>query len=382
MRILLNEMKKIFHPIMLLIAILINVLMYNLFIDIHISNFLDDPSGKSIYRIGIEMIEKYGHELDEHEFADFKLVYQQEVKKADKWIQENQELSDLGIASYKEFREVDIDINSDFEKVRYKIVKGIDLFREIPLRESIIERMEFLEERYGYSRISGTPTKEQELRIKEVVGSRAVNSFLPDLVQFNFFEISKGIMITILVSVLFIVSPIFIKDYKNKLVSLQYTSAVGRSLFKWKVAAGLLSAFIITTVQIIVYYSIYSTIDIGMFLKSGVNSFMGSLYWYDVTFLQLIMVTLALTYVLALSVALMAIVVSSICKNYISIIGIQLPIFVIICFLVLNGYLLSQAFYLYRSQLMVAALYSVIVFLPLIATFWKWRREKKQDILY
>lgn len=350
--------------------------MYNMFIEFHISYFPGGRPATDDYRIGVEMVEKYGHELDEQELMDFKKVYQQEVKKADQWIQENQELSKLGITSYKEFQGKNTGVH---DKVFFD--EGIDLFWELPQREKIIEGMESIEERYADTSIY--QSEEKQLRVKEILDSGTMNSIFPAYpVELNFIGISQNIMVTILVSVLFMVSPIFIKDYKNKMVSLQYTSTVGRDLFKWKIAAGLLSAFLITTVQLIVYYSIYSTNEIGMFLNSKINSFMGwGFYWYDFTFLQLIMVTFALTYVLALSMALIAIFVSSVTKNYISIIGIQLPILVIIWHLVVEGYLLSEAFYLFRSQLMVAALYSLIVFPPVIVIFWKWRRERKQDIL-
>jgi hypothetical protein len=385
LQILLQEMKKIFHPVMLLILVLINVLMYYVFIEFHISYFPNGRPATDDYRIGIEMVEKYGHELDQQEFADFKVVYQQEIKKADELIQANQVLSEMGITSFKEFQELGPGANSAFDDVRDKLIfeDKIDLFWELPQREKIIEDMEHVEERFGYSYIGAKPTKKQELRIKEVVNSGTFNSIFPAYpVEDNFLAITKYITITILLSVLFMISPIFIRDYKNNMVCLQYTSKTGRSLFKWKIGAGLLSAFLITTVQIGVYYSIYSTNDIGMFLNSGVNSFMGRLYWYDITFLQLINITIGLTYLVTLSMALLSIFVSSIAKNYISVIGIQLPIFVIICFLVMDGYLMGEAFSIYQSQFLVASLNILIVFLPLVLIILKWRRERKQDILH
>ncbi|GIN64404.1 hypothetical protein J27TS8_43970 [Robertmurraya siralis] len=83
-----------------------------------------------------------------------------------------------------------------------------------------------------------------------------------------------------------------------------------------------------------------------MFLNNGINSFMGSIYWYDLTFQKLIMMTIILTYVLVLSFALLAIVVSNICKHYISLIVLQLPIFVTICILITRGYLLGEAYHI------------------------------------
>lgn len=385
MRILLQEMKKIFHPVMLLICVLINVLMYYIFIEFDISYFPNGRPATDVYRIGIEMVEKYGHELDEQEYEDFKQVYKEEVKKADQYIQQNDEWAEVGITTYQEFRDMDFGVNPALDEVRDKLIfeQGIDLFWEIPEREHIIEEMKFLEERYGYSYLAGTPTKQQDERIKEVVNSGTVYSIFPAYpVEDNFFSISKSIMITILVSILFMVSPIFLRDFKNNMVSLQYTTKTGRAIFKWEIVAGLVSSFLITTVLVVVYYGIYFTNDIGMFLKSGVNTFMGSTYWYDFTFLQLILLTIGLTYVLALFLSLIAIFTSSICRNYIAIIGILLPIFVLICMLINRGVLLGDAFLIYHSQIFFAFLYSVIVLVPIIVIIWKWKREKVVDIFH
>lgn len=385
MRIILQEIKKIFHPVMLLLLILINMLMYYIFIDFDISVFPNGRPATDVYHIGIEMVGKYGHELDEEELEDFKKVLQQETKKADEYIQSDQEFTEQGITSYKEFQETrngdDVDPATEQLVSRIMFDEGVDLFWEIPQREDIIEDMEKVNERYGYAYLDGIPTAKQENRIQEVVNSGAVNAIFPSYpVEDNFRTISKSIAITILLSVIFMISPLFIRDYKNNMVGLQYTSKIGRSLFKKKIVAGMLSAFFITTLLVIVYYSLYSTNNIGMFLRSSVNTFMGSLYWYDLSFLQLIIITIVLTYVLALSMALMAIFVSSICKNYISIIGIQLPLYVLVCWLILDRSLLSDALLIWVSQWKVGILYSIIIIFPIIAIIWKTMKEKKQDI--
>lgn len=386
MRVILQEMKKIFHPVMLLLLVLINLLMYYIFIDFDISVFPNGRPSTDIYHIGIEMVEKYGHELDDEEFEDFKKVLQQEIKNADKYIQSDQEFAEQGITTYEQFQEMGTpgNVNPAIEKLHSRILEeGIDLFWEIPERESIIEEMEKVNERYGYADIYGTPTEKQENRIQAVVNSGAVNAIFPSYpVGYNLQTISASIAITILISVLFMISPLFIRDYKKNMVSLQYTSKTGRSLFKKKIAAGMLSAFFITTLLIIVYYSLYSTNNIGMFLSSSVNTFMGPLYWYDLSFLQLIIITIVLTYVLALSMALMAMFVSSICKNYISIIGIQLPLYVLVCWLIMSRALMSDALLISSSQWKLGILYCIIVIFPVSAIIWKVMKEKKKDILY
>ncbi|MED3550797.1 hypothetical protein [Cytobacillus praedii] len=386
MRIIIEEMKKIFHPVMLLICLLINLLMYYIFIDFDISVFPNGRPATDMYNIGIEMVDKYGHELDKNELKNFTKVLHQEIKKADKYIQADKEFSNLGITSYREFidkRNGDQE-NPEIEQLSSKIMfdKEIDLFWEIPQRENVIEKMEFVNERYGYSDLVQLPTSKQDQRIQEIIQSGKVNAIFPSYpVEYNFQTISQSIAITILVSVIFMISPIFIRDYKNNMFGLQYSSKIGRGLFLKKVTAGMLAAFIITTFLIIVYYGLYSTNDIGMFLESEINSFMGTVYWYDFSFLQLIIMTILFTYVIILSFSLLAIFVSSICKNYISIIGIQLPLFAVLYWLIKKRVLPVEAFHLTSSQWEIGMIYSIMIIIPISVISWVVRNRQTKDIL-
>ncbi|WP_419394004.1 hypothetical protein [Cytobacillus praedii] len=386
MRIIIEEMKKIFHPVMLLICLLINLLMYYIFIDFDISVFPNGRPATDMYNIGIEMVDKYGHELDENELKDFTKVLQQEIKKADKYIQADKEFSNLGITSYREFIDMrkENQENPEIELLSSKIMfdKEIDLFWEIPQRENVIEKMEFVNERYGYSDLVQLPTSKQDQRIQEIIQSGKVNAIFPSYpVEYNFQTISQSIAITILVSVIFMISPIFIRDYKNNMFGLQYSSKIGRGLVLKKVTAGMLATFIITTFLIIVYYGLYSTNDIGMFLESEINSFMGTVYWYDFSFLQLIIMTILLTYVITLSLSLLAIFVSSICKNYISIIGIQLPLFAVLYWLIKKRVLPVEAFHLTSSQWEIGMIYSIMIIIPISVIGWIVRNRQTKDIL-
>ncbi len=371
---------------MLLICLLINLLMYYIFIDFDISVFPNGRPATDMYNIGIEMVDKYGHELDENELKDFTKVLQQEIKKADKYIQADKEFSNLGITSYREFIDMrkENQENPEIDLLSSKIMfdKEIDLFWEIPQRENVIEKMEFVNERYGYSDLVQLPTSKQDQRIQEIIQSGKVNAIFPSYpVEYNFQTISQSIAITILVSVIFMISPIFIRDYKNNMFGLQYSSKIGRGLVLKKVTAGMLATFIITTFLIIVYYGLYSTNDIGMFLESEINSFMGTVYWYDFSFLQLIIMTILLTYVITLSLSLLAIFVSSICKNYISIIGIQLPLFAVLYWLIKKRVLPVEAFHLTSSQWEIGMIYSIMIIIPISVIGWIVRNRQTKDIL-
>ena len=122
------------------------------------------------------------------------------------------------------------------------------------------------------------------------------------------------------------ITPIYLRDNKDRINYLQYTSRIGRNIFKKKIAAGILASFIMVTLQLICFFSLYSTNNTSMFFNSNINSIYNSIIsWYDLTFIQYISLTVMGIYILALVFTLVSMLVSSIGQNYITVIGIQLP---------------------------------------------------------
>lgn len=384
LRIIWQEMKKIFRPIMLIMLILINLLMYYIFIDFDISYFANGRPAKDYYEISSEMIEDYGRKLDEKEYDDFKQAYQEALDRADAYIQKLDEAQQTDVASYAELVELNNknDLSSPERQLYDKLLSEKEIGWEIQTREGIMEDMDSAGTDFGYGYISGKPSERQEARINDLLEDESFRSIFPAYpVGDNFHSISQNICLTILVSILFMILPITIRDYKNRMIDLQYTSRAGRKLFIKKAAAGVLSAFIIATVLLCVYYGLYFTNNITIFLNSDINSFLGYPYWYNLTFWQLILIVIGLTYILALSTALCAIFISSISKNYISVIGLQFPIFACICWLLTQRMLLGNALAIDHPQPQFFFTYGVIIILPAVAILWKKQREQQRDIL-
>src|SRR5690606_8517626 len=81
MQILLHELKKIFSWKILLLLLLINTILYFLLIEFEIKYFPNGRPDLDLYRVGVEMVEKYGTRIDDHEFADFEKIYEEKKKK-------------------------------------------------------------------------------------------------------------------------------------------------------------------------------------------------------------------------------------------------------------------------------------------------------------
>src|SRR5690606_31277622 len=101
------------------------------------------PNGRPAldsYRVGVEMVEKYGTTMSQEELVDFEKVYESRVNDADEFIQSRQDMEEAGIGSYQEFKEIDFENQAQAE-VHSKVVfeEKIDIFWELQAREHLLE---------------------------------------------------------------------------------------------------------------------------------------------------------------------------------------------------------------------------------------------------
>ena len=153
MRILWNEVKKIFTWKTMLLLIFINTLLYFLLIEYYIEHF---TSGDNIYSydLGVEMVEKYGAKMDEHEFIDFQKTYEDKVEEANLYLQSREDAVGIGLDTYEKFQAYDW-WNSSKEASAFRddvfFDKSVDLFWELQEFERLIT---FYNYRKSYSRCS------------------------------------------------------------------------------------------------------------------------------------------------------------------------------------------------------------------------------------
>ena len=380
MNIILNELKKIFNIKSVILLVLINIVMYFLFIEFNITNFPNGRPALDIYNMFVEMENTYGEFMDEEEFEDFKLKYEEAVKEADEYIQSRKDFKMAGINNYEDFANMDHE-NEELYELYSDVIfkKKIDVFWELPWREEYIRYYENKEELM----LEPSSNEKQELRIKEILDKGLETSVFNDVIFSNYNEFIKSAAKTILLSVMFIITPIYLKDNKDKINYLQYTSKTGRKIFKKKIFAGVLASFILVTVQFICFFIMYSTNNTSMFFNCNINSIYNSIIsWYDLTFIQYIALTVIGTYILAFVFTLIPMLVSSISKNYITAIGVQLPI-ALFSFTILLKYLIDYMTSIFRfPKYFTGLFYMILIFASTISMIIRWKREKRADILY
>src|SRR5690606_28046351 len=90
--------------------------------------------------------------------------------------------------------------------------KKIDIFWELPWREEYIKYYED-KERLMLAQASNS---KQELRIMEILNKGLETSVFNDVIFSNYNHFIKNVTITILLSVMFIITPTYLRDYLVK----------------------------------------------------------------------------------------------------------------------------------------------------------------------
>ncbi|MEI2666060.1 hypothetical protein [Rossellomorea sp. LJF3] len=219
----------------------------------------------------------------------------------------------------------------------------------------------------------------QKKQLKELKEAGQVDMY-PEVSLRNMEEIFRNIAIVVLISVLLIVSPMFLSDRSKQMTELQYTSRTGRHLFRKKFAAGMFSSFIVMTVLLAVYLSFYSLNDPSAFFEVPINSFIAAHYWYHLTFFQYIVLSIVAIYVLGFILTIISMGISTLVPSFISLIGIQV---IVVLTLLIFGlkYMLSLMVSMGVPIWLVPVLYGILIMGVILITWRLWMRERKLDIV-
>lgn len=388
MRIIANEIKKIFNLTNILVVIVASFLIWNLFIYFEIEHF---PNGSAVhgYDNAVLMLNKYGTSMNEDEFKDYKKIREEKYKEATNYLLNSKEAISLGISNYDEFRDA-IENGSSTEEREKRVwdlhskiyfEDNVRTFWDLQAMDYEIDRYEDKENWVGLGREYITK-KHQLERQNEVINSEQSNSPLNSIILNNYNDLILGVSVLILISVAIMISPIFSSDNRNKVNYLQYSSKIGRKLFKKKIISGLISTVLIITVQLGIFFIIYKSNDTLMFWDCSINSvFSNVLSWFDLTFGQYIILSVVITYIAALVYCAVVMFVSSKAINHIALIGIQIPVLFSLAPVLselTQVVSLGTSVYVPKHTLPMGLLISLIVGGILIATAYK--KEVRQDI--
>lgn len=316
------EFKKFFTWPVIILALVANVLLFQLLISFDLKYFPNGRPAKDLFGVEREMIEKYGESLNGKEYQDFVSMYEKRVADADEFLQKNQKAIAAAVSTYQEYRNSNRDNQAIHALQDYLMFEeGIDLFWELQARESVMEsykyRVETLE---AEGRDFSDKGKE---RVQEMI-TNGKFSYYESMVLDNFSTYSSNVLIIILFTISIVLSPIFLRDKMRRVIPLQYTSKIGRRIFNEKYLAGLVMTGLLLTLLVIIYSGLYLTNDTSRYFFMHLYSMSLMVPWYDLTFAQYITLTIIAIYVIGFIFGIITMMTSAIVKNYIAQIGCQI----------------------------------------------------------
>ncbi len=388
MGIIKNELKKIFNIKSLLVVLVISFVIYNMFIKFYIEIFPNGRPTLDVYDIAKKFVEEEGINTSEvgiDYFLDLKEKYEEE---ANNYLLNNATAKELGITTYEELQNVGVSkTGSDSERE----IKAHELHSNILFDEVVdsfwkLQGIDSFIQFYESSIISNSLlSEEQNKRINEIVNSYNFRDTIPYFVLENY----NGFIFTstslIVISIIFLLSPIFTKDKHRNLEQIQYTTKRGRKLYKDKIITSLISSAIIVTVELGILFSLYLTREntVEMFYNSSINSWMAMGFnWFNLTFKEYIFLTIALIYIFALCLSIFTAFISRKSSRYITLIGISL-ILTIGFFKVVTSetLLLGGIGWIYRPKFLVLGFIIIMALVGISLIIIQNRNEKKRNIL-
>ncbi|WP_297632176.1 hypothetical protein [uncultured Clostridium sp.] len=381
MRIILNEIKKIFNLKSLIIGLIISIIMFGVFSAYFIKNFPDgQPAGCDLEMMK-ELRMKYGTTLNTEEEKELGSTYLKEKEnEADQYIQNHKEAQRLGVTSYKGIRKHLAELkekneNDEIEQLYFKMS-----FEEDSQELWNMQGINYVNEVLTFNSRYNTDYKEKKKidRFNEIANREV--SLITEIVIDNFDSYIEGVGAIVIFLIMFFLGTVFIKDRKEKVDYIQYTSKIGREITKKKIVAAMISALLITTttiaISMIVYFVKCGTTE---FFNVDINSVFNKEYIIDITYLQFIILKIIIIYVIGIITAIVTLIISKTGKSYLAILSIGIMSFAFIN-IITKDIILNNILELSRNQGIVFGSIGILILIGIVGCIKL--KKKEIDILY
>ncbi len=393
MRIVFYEMKKIWSVKLLLIVTLLCGLFYAIFMEFNIEYFPNGHPATEEVDYSIEMTQRYGPTLEDDEFSEFMKTREELISEAEMYIKTNPIFSEVGIYTYADYQEMSQ--KRDQTEAEYN-AEWILLKEECGFVQFKLQTLDRIEEcyynypEYKLEGLISEATSEKELaRLMEIQETKEYRNIMDGYVFEDTVTYTIYLAILAILAVLVLISPLIVTDRARNVHLLQYTAKHGRRILNQQLIAVVLSAFLLATTLLLIFGAVYSAHGTWLFWNNGLLSFLNTptdFFWFDITYGQYITACIVLLYILCLSAAAVAFMLSRFSQNLITLIFKLIPAFAVfgaLCFSVFH-YTFSSTNNLYMGTSVIGIepiVCSLVFIAGLAVSLYIVRREKKVDVI-
>lgn len=362
------ELKKLFQPILLLIALLITIVFYNQELNF-IHTFWPNGGLIAIYDQASDWQNQFGQTLEEEEIAEIEEEYSVLIQQADKIVSENPVAKQLQLGNYAEFElwyqeNLPIGAINEMNEEEKEIVEQIDTIQQDLIDDtgqSMVDKISLLQKLYHSMRqfdLSDMPfsnehyTEKESERLSEIlILEEGWRNILPT-------ELSSAVaahfesIITLVIFLLSLLIPfVFVRDRLLGLQKIQWSSHHGRKILWTQFASGMTTSFLIITCIVGFFGSLLYFTNFTQYFSNGLNSFFAFFVeepllfsFYQWTLGQWLVKIVLLVYLIGMAYSGILVFLSQTSNHYLSLLMKMIPVGFV--FTVIASQVLKDAFYL------------------------------------
>ena len=380
MKIILQEMKKIFRPVNVIILVVFTVMfMYSFIIagPFTMVTTMHEPS--DVVKTGKDIIELAGPTLENDEIDYvYNTLSTRYIKEINEHIAGNEIFKAANVYDYEDYyrlwgkitysyydaEEIDMmepigddsviiinnfppyDKNKDYTLTQAEeYIRDVDFFGS--LVGSIDQKLDYINGAniygssenifvYNISRYEDgikqyfavrNQTAYEKAFTEELFEKEEWRSIMPEPIAQSVAYVLFAMLILIVITSCFLFGPLLMRDRMTNVTYLQYSGKHGRKVLNHQLAAMLISIFIIVTIEIVFVAILFITNAWGPFLDIKLNSFLSgwNIFMFRGTLGEYLLIITCMIYLVAFACTFIVFVLSKITKNYISMLLLIIP---------------------------------------------------------
>lgn len=402
MKLLKWELRKIWQPGILVALLLLGVVYYWMFPQFYIEHFCNGPNEEAEFILASGWVEKYGPTMETAERAELDGQLAEEIRSFDRSISAIPEAAAAGLTDYDTFcsfyndylnNALDNDgkADMDIESLLHWIYGGTNWYLIQELRstmETYDSRPEYDVLNIEHRRTEGHPS-EMIQRDMEIASSDMAYSLLPMSVKESTRQYGMDLAVWCVLSVVILLSPTLVRDRLRKIQPMQWSARAGRKILNTQIGAALLSALVITAVNLTAYAVPFLMKGPLRFADCGLDGLWAwGTPWFDWTYGTYLLVLAAMILLLSLGAAGLTVFLSQYSGNYVSMLLKALPLFIVVG-AILGSWLLDNPFHFrcwwgngpWAPRGAEPMILFPLMFLGLGLCAWSCRRQTKRELL-
>ena len=351
------ELRKIWRPGILAAILLLGAVYYWMFPQFYIEYFCNGPYAEAQFTLASDWVAQYGPTLEQAERAELDGQLAEELDVFAQQIAAIPEAVAAGLTDYEavlSFRENYLDgtqehggeADMDVEALLYRVYSGTSWYR-IEVLTDVMEAYDTQVERRTQAVSNRREAGQPEAMVRreaELASSEMAHSLLPSSVKHSTQEYGKDLAVWCVLSIVLLLSPTLVRDRLRNTRPLQWASRRGRAILSTQMGTALLSALVLTAVNVSVYAVPFLAQGPLRFAACGLDGIWEwGTPWFDWSYGTYLLVLVGLLLALSLGAAGLTVFLSQYSGSYIAMLLKAVPLFVAVG-AVLGTWLLDMPF--------------------------------------